>query len=148
MAQAAITTREATLDPDGRFEVRLQPGLRTWLALHGSIAGTQTTIDTELSLQAGDNDWTLELWTARIEGHVYTPGPLEGRHTQPQQQVELGDVRIRAVLQVDEQGRLEPVSVAAGRGVLRGPQREMREPGPIWAEIDLAPGETRVLDLR
>jgi hypothetical protein len=40
------------------------------------------------------------------------------------------------------------VSVAAGRGVLRGPQREMREPGPIWAEIDLAPGETRVLDLR
>jgi RNA polymerase sigma factor (sigma-70 family) len=146
--QGAITTRETTLDPDGHFEIRLRPGLSTSLSFHGSHVGTQLSILAQPVIQVGDNDWSYVLATARIEGRVAsTPAP-GGMLGGPQYVVEAGELRITTNLTVDEQGHFGPLTVGAGSGILRGPQTNIREPGPIWAEPSLAPGETLVLDLR
>jgi hypothetical protein len=143
--QAAFTTTRSALDPDGCFEVELQPGLKTGLTILGRYRGTQLSIITSLEIAPGENDWSFEFATARLEGHVDPTGLSASRPSRPTYIAERGAVTVRVTVEPDEHGHYGPYVVPAGRGRLEGPSmNEFVAPAPIWGEFDLAPGELRV----
>jgi RNA polymerase sigma-70 factor (ECF subfamily) len=146
--QYAITSHETTLDPDGAFELRIEPGLATTLLILGLENGAELTLSSKLTILPGTNEWSFELETARLEGTI-APQPSSGLPfgNRPTYVCQRGDVVIRASWTPAEDGRFGPLRVPAGPGFLRGPQRSFDEPAPVWAELDLEPGESRRVQL-
>jgi hypothetical protein len=144
--QEAITSHETTLDPDGRFEVELEPGLSTSVAIY-RMAG-ELSVTAEPSILAGQNEWAFDLVTARLEGTLDLAEPKGWGGSGPIYESEQGGVTLRTSLAVGEDGRFGPALVPAGRGRLLGPRTDFRTPSPVLAELDLEPGETRRVDLR
>jgi hypothetical protein len=142
--QASISSHEATLDPDGRFEMTLQPGLKTFVNVSMANAGGRLVVTDRPTIVPGDNAWSLELLTASLEGFLE---PFEEGMGIGYEQ-ELGPVKVRVSIDVDAEGRFGPVPVPAGRGTLLGPRPGFTEPAPVLAELELAPGEERSIDLR
>lgn len=81
--------------------------------------------------------------TARIEGKIDRL-IVEGRRVS--YEVERSGTRVVVWWVPEEGGCFPSLFVPAGRGVLRGPAA-LREPGAVLAELDLAPGETRRIDV-
>lgn len=69
-------------------------------------------------------------------------------HTQTTYVAERGPVTVRVTFEPSEPGHYGPFAVPAGRGRLDAPIASYGAIVPIWADLDLAPGELRVLDLR
>jgi len=149
--QAAIQSDRTSLDPDGRFAVALEPGLSTSLVLHGD----GLTITVEPTIHAGRNDWSLDVPTALLAGRI-DPDRVSGPVTEGNRalfsaityQVETGTATIQTRIEPDENGRFGSVRVAAGHGILLGQKPDWRSPAPTWMELELAPGETRSIDVR
>lgn len=146
--QAAITSYDTSLDPDGRFELELEPELATTVAVLARGADAALAIEARPTIAVGLNEWSLDLETARLEGTIapgaLPQGSLRGGPTYESLQ---GDVRIRVSWTPREDGRFGPLRVPAGPGDLLGPRPDFRSPPPVWAELDLEPGETRSLEL-
>jgi RNA polymerase sigma-70 factor (ECF subfamily) len=146
--EAAISTRRAALDPDGRFEVTLPPGQKTALWITGSCRGTMLSLNAKVEIGPGDNHWAFDFETARLEVRVDPTGLPTAPRQSAAYVVERGTVRVRFDFEPSEPGHYGPFVVPAGRGRLDAPTSSYGAPVPVWAELDLAPGELRVLDLR
>jgi RNA polymerase sigma factor (sigma-70 family) len=145
---ASIMSYKTTLDPDGHFAVSLEPGLKTSILLHNGMRDGQISLNATATVVAGDNDWSFDWITARIEGRFDAAETKGFANTRPSYESEQGEVTIRTAVLPDDEGRFGPLRVCAGPGVLRGPRENFREPGPVWAELDLEAGETRSVSLR
>jgi len=145
--RSAITSYEATLDPDGDFAIELEPDLRTSLYLVRNLDGAQLTVFTEPTILPGTNTWDFAFSTARLEGTLDATEAEGGFGGRPTYVVERDGVSIRVQWTVGEDGRFGPIPVCAGPGRLLGPRTDWREPAPVWDELDLEPGETRRLEL-
>lgn len=146
--QASITSYETTLDPDGRFELTLEPGLSTSLGIYGTVGGSDLRLSAKVTVATSDNDWSFDFETARIEGRVDPARVPESAFGGAVYEVEHGSITLRSGFEPDAEGRFGPVVVPAGPGILRGPREGFRDPGATWTELELEPGETRVLDVR
>lgn len=144
--QAVITHYERTLDPEGRFEIALQPGLSTSVAVVLPGAEPRLEIRGDPVVVPGANEWSVDVRTATLAGIFEDRG---GRRLpwldQLTYETQVGHVVARVSWNADADGRFGPIRVAAGPGVLRGPREDFSTPGPVLAEIDLRPGETRDL---
>jgi len=90
----------------------------------------------------------VSLETAQLEVHV-DPTGLPVAPIRPATYVaERSPVTVLVTFEPSEPGQYGPVVVPAGRGRLDAPTDEFRAPAPVWAELELVPGELRVLDLR
>ncbi len=140
--QSSITSHETTLDPDGRFELALEPGLTTSLAVAIMRGGTELTVSSKPQVLPGLNEWSVDLATARLEGTIApdpdAASPFENRMTYA---VERGDVRAQVTWTLAEDGRFGPFPVPAGHGILRGPWQGFAA-GEVLAELDLGASET------
>jgi len=139
--QSAITSYEATLDPDGRFEVLLEPDLRTFIWLRGVIGKSELSLSTEIEVPESGREWSYDFTTARLDGVVPMPDVRFGYAS------ERDGVEIQVPIKSDLEGRFGPLIVPSGRGILRGPPPSWREGGPVWAELDLARGESRAVEV-
>jgi hypothetical protein len=144
--QAAIRSHETTLDPDGRFEVELEPGLSTTVHLYRMAGGLLLTA--KPTIRAGRNEWAFDLVTARLAGTLALAETKGWAGSGPTYESEQAGVTLRTSLAVGADGRFGPVLVPAGRGRLLGPRTDYSTPSPVLAELDLEPGETRRVDLR
>jgi hypothetical protein len=143
-AHGAIASHEATLDPDGRFELTLEPGLGTNVSVQLARDGVQWTVNSKPVIVPGLNEWHAELASARLEGTlVPVCGADEFPGNGPTYTVERWDLRVSALWRPGEDGRFGPLSVPAGRGTLRGPSPGMLSRGEVLAELELTAGETR-----
>ncbi|MCP3920539.1 MAG: sigma-70 family RNA polymerase sigma factor [bacterium] len=147
-SRASITSYETTLDPDGQFEVKLEPGLATSVVVHGDVGGASLFLSAKVEVGRGDNAWSYDLETARIEGRVDPARVEKATFSGAVYIVERDGITFRTSVELDADGRFGPFAVPAGAGVLRGPQSGFRDPGEAWAELELGAGEQRVLDLR
>ncbi|HEX6881778.1 MAG TPA: sigma-70 family RNA polymerase sigma factor [Planctomycetota bacterium] len=143
----SITSHETTLDPDGRFELVLEPGLATTLQVHLARGGAQLLVTAKPVIVPGHNEWSADLPMARLEGRI-APKP---EATEPFARgvscdVEGLDVRVHATWTSGEDGRFGPLSVPAGRATLRRRSGGFG-PGEFLAELELAAGETRTVTL-
>lgn len=140
---SAITSHEATLDPDGRFELALEPGLSTSLHVELVRAGARLTLSAKPVIGPGHNEWSTDLVTARLEGTIApAPGAEEGARNAATLTVEHGELRVGATWTPGAGGRFGPLPVPAGHGVLRR-HSGWSGTGEVLAELDLAAGETR-----
>lgn len=147
--QAAYESRTAALDPDGRFEVALRPELETTLVASGTWRGARFRLSTSPRVVAGENDGSCEISTATLEGSVDPARlPDSPRLRKLRYRATQGEITIEVELELDGAGRFGPIAVPAGAGVLLGPPTDFLKPAPTWAELALAPGEERALDLR
>jgi RNA polymerase sigma factor (sigma-70 family) len=142
-SRGAITSHDATLDPDGDFEIALEPGLRTTLRIQRAQDGALLSVSAEPTILPGTNPWSFAFTTARLEGTFTPDDTAEPFGSRLSYEVVHGAVTIGVSWTAREDGRFGPLLVPAGHGVLRGPRRDWRERAPIWAELDLEPGETR-----
>ena len=147
-AHSAFSSHEANLDPDGRFELPLQAEMRTSLAVFRANDSGSLSVTVQLEITPGENDWSLDFETATIEGRVdpsqLQSGPFGGRLSYV---CERPPLTLRADFEVDEEGAFGPVPVPSGAGRMLRPRVNFREPPETWVELDLAPGETRKLEL-
>jgi hypothetical protein len=146
--QLAITSCETTLDPDGRFELALEPGLSTTIAVLAIMGDATLAVEAHPTIVAGPNEWTIDFETASLAGTL-APGTPAAKPfvSGPTYEAQRGDARIQVSFKPDEDGTFGPLTVPAGPGVLRGPAPDHRAPGPVWAELDLSAGETRRVEL-
>ena len=143
--QASITSYETTLDPDGRFELALEPDLSTSILVTIPRGGAQLTLSAKPLIVPGDNDWSANLQTALLEGLVAHDRDDDDPRKQMVYVVERGDVRAQVTWNLGEGGRFGPIVVPEGHGLLRGPGNGW-VPGAVVAELDLVAGETRRIE--
>jgi hypothetical protein len=145
----SITSHETTLDPDGRFEVALEAELSTSILVQLTRGSATWSVSAKVNVAPGPNEWSLELGTARLAGELELPTLDESSFlgNQPLYEQELDHARVQVRWRPDGDGFFGPIVVPAGRGVLRGPQRDFRRPGDVLVELELAPGETRRVGL-
>ncbi|MFT4541373.1 MAG: RNA polymerase sigma-70 factor (ECF subfamily) [Planctomycetota bacterium] len=146
--QASIQSMKTSLDPDGRFEVTLEPGLSTSLTLSKALSSGGLTITTKLTIVPGMNRWSYDLGTAKIKGQIDTDLLGTGRIDGPSYLSESGGLEFRTRVKIDNEGNISETTVPAGPGLLRAARLGFRDQPPVLAELDLEAGEIRVLDLR
>lgn len=144
--QMQLTNHRTSLDPDGLFELWLEPGVETHLRITRATPEGTLALGERTTFVAGDNDWSLDLATAVLEAYV-EPGPDDLRGKRVTYESVVGSVTIECASRGDEAGRFGPLLVPAGPGVLKGARR-LFEPERILAGLELAPGEERSIDLR
>jgi hypothetical protein len=135
------------LDPDGRFEVRLEPGQRNWVEISSmSTPGFGARFETPL--RPGLNEWSVAFATARLEGRLAAASIPSRSFGDPVYRVELEGGVVSTHVRLDDEGRFGPIVVASGKGTLLGPLARPGDPAPVLVQLELAPGEARTLDLR
>jgi RNA polymerase sigma-70 factor (ECF subfamily) len=141
-------TRRTALDPDGNFEIAVFPGQESALWITGTYLGAPFSLNTRFHVAPGDNNWSFALETARLEVRVDPTGIPASPTLRAVYVAERGPVTVRVTFEPREAGHYGPYCVPAGRGRLDAPTSDDGATAPVWAELDLAPGELRVLDLR
>src|SRR5262245_27466641 len=145
--QAAIQSYSTTLDPQGSFEITLEPGLKTSLEISRTFDGATLAVRAQPVILPGANAWSCEFASARRAGSIAGHPSAERTFGGPTYEVQCGEATITATWTPDGEGRFGPLPVPAGHGVLRGPRPlDFRQRPPAWAELDLAPGETRRIE--
>ena len=145
--QAAITSHNLTLDADGRFRVTLEPDQRTTITVMRPASGGFAVID-HPTIVAGRNEWFVDVKTGSIEGTIDPAQLPTSAFRQITYVVEIGTTKVRAIVEPDAAGIVEPMKVSAGHGVLYAPQHDFQQPPAIWAELDLEPGRTGTFQVR
>jgi len=145
---ASITSYETTLDPDGRFELVLEPDLATSILVHLARDGVELQAWAKPVIVPGPNEWSANVTTARLEGtlppRAEADGPLARRVTYT---VEHHDLKVQASWTPGQDGRFGPISVPTGHGMLRGPSQGITTAGEVLAQLDLEVGEARRVTL-
>jgi RNA polymerase sigma-70 factor (ECF subfamily) len=141
-------TRRAAVDPDGRFEIEVFPGQESALWITGTHRGAPVAVVADIEVAPGDNELSFDFETARLEVRVDPTGIPASPGLRAVYVAERGPVTVRVTFEPSEPGHYGPFFVPAGRGRLDAPTDDYRATASVWAELDLAPGELRVLDLR
>jgi len=130
-----------TVDARGAFACDLAHPARYELELT-SRAGVRVTDVVELA--AGPNRWSVDLEMASLSAQV---ADREGKSLLHCLRGD-GDLVVVTMLAVDEDGRIAPTRVPAGAAtIVRGELYGDPRPYPVLAELDLAPGEARHVEL-
>ena len=146
--QSVSVSRSAILDPDGKFELSFEAGLKTELHLFRPPGEDPIQVVETLITHPGRRNWSFDLETASLEGFVPSSPSDQSKIEQLVFDVKQGERTIRALISVGEDGRFGPTLVPAGYGMLRTSGYGSRPEDTVLDELSLVVGESRVIDLR